>query len=60
MIAQYDTLVTNKEGEVSSTVEVDLAKATKDSKRQDYDSLSLYQVNNFITYSNNEKCIMCN
>lgn len=59
-MAHTDAPGTDKEGKGSSTFEADLTKAAKDSKRQDFYFLSLYQVNKFITYSDNEKCIMFN
>ncbi|CAH1448617.1 unnamed protein product [Lactuca virosa] len=44
----------------SSSFKDDLAKAAKDSKHLDWDSSSLYQVNKFITYTDNEKSMMFN
>lgn len=38
----------------------DLAKAVKDSKNLDWDSTSVYQVNKYITYTDNKKCMMFN
>lgn len=42
----------------SSTFEVDLSKAASDSKAQNWDSSSLYQVKKFVTNYNNEKTTM--
>lgn len=41
-MAHTDGPLTYKESRGSGTFEDDLAKATKDSKKQDWDSLSLY------------------
>ena len=48
------------EGEVDSdsTFDADMSKAIRDSKRHDIDSTSVYQVENFKTYSFNEKIAM--
>lgn len=57
LMAHIEDLVVDKESG-SSSFKYDLAKVVKDSKHLNWDSSSLYQVKMFITYSNNEKCMM--
>lgn len=60
LMAHTNALVIDKESKGSSTFEANISKDAKDSKSQNWDSLSLYQVKKFFTYSDNEKCIMFN
>ena len=39
----------------SSTFDADLSKVARNSSSSDWDSSSLYQVKNFVTYTSNEK-----
>ncbi|CAI9268270.1 unnamed protein product [Lactuca saligna] len=57
-MAHIDTIVTIEGSSGSSTFKAELAKAAKDSKLQNWDSSSLYQVNKFVTYSDNKKYMM--
>ena len=49
---------TDSEISSDSTFEADMSKAIRDSKIHDISSSSVYQVENFITYSINEKIAM--
>lgn len=57
LMTYNEDLITNKESGCSSFKD-DPAKAAKDANHLDWDSSSLYQVNKFITYPDNEKCMM--
>ena len=50
-MARVDEEDTGKE----SSYDVDLSEAARDSKMKDQNSTSLYQVKQFVTYSDNEK-----
>ena len=54
LMARTKGPIVDKES-VSSSQKDDLAKAMKESKHIDQDSSSLYQVNKFISYYDNEK-----
>lgn len=61
LMACTKELYTDEERNSSLSIfEVDLVKGAKDSKLQIWDPSSLYQVNNFTTYSENKKAIMFN
>ena len=53
LMAQIKDVVTD--GSSSSTFDANLSKAARNSYSSDWDSSSLYQVKNFVTYSSNEK-----
>lgn len=57
-MAFTDEVFTNESSSNSCTFKADLTKATSDSKAQNQDSSSLYQVKKIVTYSNTEKTTM--
>ena len=48
--------IDEEDADKESSYDADLSEVARDSKMNDWDSTSLYQVNKFVTYSDNEKC----
>lgn len=56
-MAHSDASVTDEGSSSLTTFEVDLDEVAQDLKMLDWDSSSLYQVNKFVNYYDNEKCM---
>lgn len=58
LIAPIDDSHTEESNGSSSTFDVDLYQAARESKMQEWDSSSMYQIKKFVNYSSNEKFYM--